>query len=260
MSLKNNCIYKSSKLYISFFSFFRMDVVGNPWQVESIEAFYFLKCPECTFYAKDDTAFHLHAVENHQLSFVFFGKPEVKILTPEEILDLPEKSCEIEDNETLSEKTLQTIANDSNVQIESEKLKSDKLFSCKFCFKPFSDLNNMKRHLKDHAKDNEKLKNYEDKIKEKPVSILKSVKGSHLKIHAKDLLGQTKILKRESCGNQATLNQTEIPKHIPHSSPVDFLAQVIQAKNCPTTFYCIFQLVWVPMTAAQNIRVCFQTF
>ena len=204
-----------------------MEVVGNPWQVESIEAFYFLKCPECTFYSKNDKAFHLHAVENHQLSYVFFGKPEVKILTPEEILDIPEKSSEIEDNETLSEKSLKTIANDSNVQIESEKAKSDELYSCKFCFKPFSNLNNMKRHLKDHAEDIEKLKNYEDKIKEKPVSVLKSVKGSHLKIHTKDILGQTKILKRESCENQTTLNQTEIPKHIPHSSPVDFLAQII---------------------------------
>ena len=34
---------------------------------------------------------------------------------------------------------------------------------------------------------------------------------------------------------------------------VDYLAQVIYAKNCPTTFYCIFQLVWVPMTTTQNI-------
>ena len=42
-----------------------------------------------------------------------------------------------------------------------------------------------------------------------------------------------------------------------HSSLVDYLAQVIYAKNCPTTFYCIFQLVWVPMTTMQNIRVCF---
>ena len=25
---------------------------------------------------------------------------------------------------------------------------------------------------------------------------------------------------------------------------VHYLAQVIYAKNCPTTFYCIFQLVW----------------
>ena len=34
-------------------------------------------------------------------------------------------------------------------------------------------------------------------------------------------------------------------------SPSDILA-----KNCPTTFYCIFQLVWVPKTTMQNIRVC----
>ena len=31
-----------------------------------------------------------------------------------------------------------------------------------------------------------------------------------------------------------------------HSSLVDYLAQVIYAKNCPITFYWIFQLVWVP--------------
>ena len=29
-----------------------------------------------------------------------------------------------------------------------------------------------------------------------------------------------------------------------HRSLVDYLAQVINAKNCPTTFYCIFQLVF----------------
>ena len=42
-----------------------------------------------------------------------------------------------------------------------------------------------------------------------------------------------------------------------HSSLVDYLAQVIYAKNCPTIFYCIFQLVRVPMTTTQYIRVCF---
>ena len=45
--------------------------------------------------------------------------------------------------------------------------------------------------------------------------------------------------------------------HFEHSSLVDYLAQVIYAKNCPTTFYCIFQLVWVPMSTTQSIRVCF---
>ena len=49
--------------------------VDNPWQVESIEAFYFLKCPECNFFTKEDKAFYNHAVENHSLCFVLFGKP-----------------------------------------------------------------------------------------------------------------------------------------------------------------------------------------
>ena len=47
----------------------------NPWQVESIEAFYFLKCPECMFFTKEDKGFYHHAVKNHPLSFVLFGKP-----------------------------------------------------------------------------------------------------------------------------------------------------------------------------------------
>ena len=48
--------------------------VDNPWQVESIEAFYCLKCPECTFYTKEEEIFFYHAFENHTLSNVFFGK------------------------------------------------------------------------------------------------------------------------------------------------------------------------------------------
>ena len=47
----------------------------NPWQVESIEAFYFLKCPECMFFTKEDKGFYHHAVKNHPLSIILFGKP-----------------------------------------------------------------------------------------------------------------------------------------------------------------------------------------
>ena len=42
-----------------------------------------------------------------------------------------------------------------------------------------------------------------------------------------------------------------------HNSLIDYSAQVINAKNCPTTFYYIFQLVWVSMTTTQSIRMCF---
>ena len=49
----------------------------NPWAVESIQAFYFLKCPECDFDTKEEKSFENHATENHLLSFVLFDKKYV---------------------------------------------------------------------------------------------------------------------------------------------------------------------------------------
>ena len=43
----------------------------NPWQVDTIQAFWFLKCPECTFDSKEEEIFLGHAAENHPLSYVF---------------------------------------------------------------------------------------------------------------------------------------------------------------------------------------------
>ena len=50
----------------------------NPWLVNSIEDFYILKCPECEFNIeiKEENSFQYHAVENHPMSFAFFGKAE----------------------------------------------------------------------------------------------------------------------------------------------------------------------------------------
>ena len=39
----------------------------NPWAVDSIKAFYFLKCPECDFCTDTETLFQAHAVANHPL-------------------------------------------------------------------------------------------------------------------------------------------------------------------------------------------------
>ena len=50
----------------------------NPWDVDSIQAFSFLKCPECIFDTKEEEIFQEHAVENHPLSFVLFGKADLK--------------------------------------------------------------------------------------------------------------------------------------------------------------------------------------
>ena len=126
--------------------------LDNPWQVESIEAFYVLKCPECTFYTKDDKGFYDHAVKNHHLSVSLFGKPKVEIINHGKILDLPMKIEKPEKPETLTEKTFKTTADDSNGKIELKGSKNNEPFKCKFCVKSFSDLNNMKTHLKVHAK------------------------------------------------------------------------------------------------------------
>ena len=47
-------------------------MVDNPWIVESIQAFSFLKCPECPFDTKEEVNFQEHAIGNHPLSIVFF--------------------------------------------------------------------------------------------------------------------------------------------------------------------------------------------
>ena len=44
----------------------------NPWRVESIHAFYLIKCPECQFDTKEEELFENHAMKNHPLSYVFF--------------------------------------------------------------------------------------------------------------------------------------------------------------------------------------------
>ena len=50
----------------------------NPWNVDSIHAFYFLNCPECIFSTKDEYFFQDHALQKHPLSFALFGQVKVK--------------------------------------------------------------------------------------------------------------------------------------------------------------------------------------
>ena len=58
--------------------------MDNPWQVDSIQAFLYLKCPECVFDTKEEKNFINHALDNHSLAFVLFGKNEVD---PDALID-----------------------------------------------------------------------------------------------------------------------------------------------------------------------------
>ena len=71
-----------SKLLFIFFSLFQMK---NPWQVDSMEAFACLKCPECYFTSKLSDLFQDHAVQCHPLSQVLFGMIELENNTDKEI-------------------------------------------------------------------------------------------------------------------------------------------------------------------------------
>ena len=51
---------------------------GNPWQVDSLQDFLYMKCPECTFDTQEEESFEHHALENHPLSIVFFGETFLK--------------------------------------------------------------------------------------------------------------------------------------------------------------------------------------
>ena len=46
----------------------------NPWHVDSIQTFWFLKCPECNFDSKKEEIFQDHAIENHPKSWELFSK------------------------------------------------------------------------------------------------------------------------------------------------------------------------------------------
>ena len=46
----------------------------NPWQVDSMEAFACLQCPECDFACKEENIFQDHALGNHPLSYILFGR------------------------------------------------------------------------------------------------------------------------------------------------------------------------------------------
>ena len=54
---------------------FDHSLMDNPWQVESMDEFACLKCPECVFTTKEENIFQDHAVENHPLSYVLYGIP-----------------------------------------------------------------------------------------------------------------------------------------------------------------------------------------
>ena len=89
----------------------------NPWQVDNIQEFYFLKCPECDFVHKEESDFQNHAVENHPLSVVFFGDSDIKM---EEITIIDDFNEENESNDTVNEELSRTKNDTEDIEIDLE--------------------------------------------------------------------------------------------------------------------------------------------
>ena len=98
---------------------------GNPWHVESIHAFYFLKCPECGFDTKEEKNFQTHAIQNHPLSSVLFGErvlaKKIVILEQKPDPDEYEKDWNNQE-ESLLPSNDQIITDESTSEIKEEIL------------------------------------------------------------------------------------------------------------------------------------------
>ena len=86
--------------YLIFLISFQMG--QNPWEVDSIQAFSFLKCPECIYDVKEKETFQDHAIENHPLSHLLFSK-----IIKEDEIEIKEELSEINSNTSDNEKVFE---------------------------------------------------------------------------------------------------------------------------------------------------------
>ena len=86
----------------------------HPWMVESIEAFSFYCCPECTFRSKEENFFEAHALQNHDLSRYLFQENFVQDMK----IDIKVESSEAKHD--LKDQFGQHFLSNTNVQVKTE--------------------------------------------------------------------------------------------------------------------------------------------
>ena len=161
----------------------------NPWKVESVQAFSCLKCPECSFNTKQEALFQDHAVENHPLSIVLFGKikslyissllfgedcseelrnrskTEVEnrklILKSGSTIPIHERFTSLRNRKPIHAKESENIFNPNprtslpqkhHVSKDNERSHTGiNLYSCKVCDKKFTQLNSLEVHGRIHT-------------------------------------------------------------------------------------------------------------
>jgi hypothetical protein len=139
----------------------------NPWQVDNVQAFAFLNCPECTFKSKHEDFFQEHAEKSHPLSYVLFDKTDQKVFLDEnwdQNYDHDDNFVEVKAEEvpskadlatilTSTQDTDDTLAHDNITEEQDSKvgiLKRGKNFNRYYCDKEFSRLKFLQTHRKEH--------------------------------------------------------------------------------------------------------------
>ena len=192
----------------------------NPWLVESLQDFSFLKCPECTFNTQEEGTFEDHATENHPLSFVLFGKTVKEEIHDPLFQDLkPVSKTKIKE---LNEKFFESIQT-GNVHLKInhvESLQEEIRYNCSMCDKSFTQIGQLNAHIKAvHEKKNPKdLLNDQIKKEKKKIKSLKCLlcgktfsNSSHLKVHTESVHEGIKVI-CPICGI-ATSSKDGLKKH-----------------------------------------------
>ena len=122
-------------------------MIYNPWQVESIEAFTYLKCPECPFDCKEEVIFQDHALENHPLSIVLFDvKSKFKeIKVKEELSDISLFDQNLEN--TIIKEEISVNNHSQNTSVGSMDFDSNRPYSCKICQISFQKKRDQRTHI-----------------------------------------------------------------------------------------------------------------
>ena len=141
-------------------------MMGNPWQVESIEDFACLKCPECVFFCKEEHLFRDHALENHPNSFELFWEEfeeETKMFNGKEI---DKENLVVKDeNESQNVSATSGKSNEMNDQssmktYRNEKSKSGEIkLKCPLCMGRYKDQQILSEHFRNaHDKSSQSQK------------------------------------------------------------------------------------------------------
>ena len=119
----------------------------NPWQTESVQDFWFVRCPECAFYTKNEESFQVRAVENHPASLELFGKTVKEEIIDDtfershfEFEDTNDNFADTYDDKLRKVKVKEEISEhikEEEFENNKEKNKSLKKFQCPICLKWF---------------------------------------------------------------------------------------------------------------------------